>query len=275
MTVDAGPLPVDAGPPRVVDGGLVGPFSRGTVTLSQRVREDVTRTVVTATVSATFVDVAAQTPNPCVERAEGACMVRIGNQGSAIIGTFASAGTLTFDGLLPREQPDSGVVDAGLFDGGWALAPNDAGLVSESVTQRLFFGGSELVVHAEGATVPPFTSPLLTTPAQLTVSTPRCVPTCAPISRSTPFRVSWSGVSNAEAEVRLSTAQVTVTCRAPAEQNALEVPATLLQELTPSATPGEATLTMLARTSVSLDAGSWNVVFSAETPTLLPVTVLP
>lgn len=275
MTVDAGSTPVDAGPPRVVDGGLVGPFAMGTITLSQRVREEVTRTLITATVTATFLDVSAGTPNPCVERVEGACVVRVCNVGSAITGAGASAGLLTFDGLLPRDQPDSGLADAGLFDGGWALAPNDAGLVSESFTQRLFFGGSELVVHAGGATVPPFTSPPLTTPAQLTVSTPRCVPACAPISRSTPYRVSWSGVSNAEAEVRLSTPQVTVTCRAPAEQNALEVPASLLQELTPSVAAGEATLTMLARTSVSLDAGPWNVVFSAETPTLLPVTVLP
>lgn len=275
MTVDAGPMPVDAGPPRVVDGGVVGPLSLGSITLSQRVREEATRTLVSATVTATFTDVAAGTPNPCVERVEGPCLVRICNVGGAISGAVASAGVLTFDGLLPRELPDSGVLDAGLFDGGWALAPNDAGLVSESVTQRLFFGGSELVVHAEGSTVPPFTSPTLTTPAQLAVSTPRCLPTCAPIARSVPFRVSWSGVSNAEAEVRLSTPQVTVTCRAPAEQNSLEVPATLLQELTPSVTAGEATLTMLARTSVSLDAGAWNVVFSAETPTLLPITVLP
>lgn len=275
MLVDAGSMPVDAGPVRVVDGGVVGPFSMGTVTLSQRVREEASRTLLSATITASFTEVAAGTPNPCVERVEGSCVVRICNLASAISGVAASAGVLTFDGLLPRELPDSGMSDAGVFDGGWELAPNDAGLVSESVTQRLFFGGSELVVHAEGSTVPAFTSPPLTTPAQLVVSTPRCLPTCAPISRDTPFRVSWSGVSNAQAEVRLSTPQVTVTCRAPAEQNSLEVPATLLHELTPSVTAGEATLTMLARTSVSLDAGSWNIVFSAETPTLLPVTVLP
>lgn len=275
MVVDAGLMPVDAGPPRVVDGGVVGPFSLGVVTLSQRVREEASRTVVSATLTATFTDVVAGTPNPCIERVEGTCVLRVCNVGSAIIGAVTSAGALTFDGLLPRVLPDAGSMDAGPFDGGWVLAPNDAGLISESVAQRLFFGGSEVAVHAEGSTIPAFTSPLLLTPAQLAVSTPRCLPTCTPIPRDTPLRVSWTGVSNAEAEVRLSTPQVTVTCRVPAEQNSLEVPVALLQELTPSLTPAEATLTMLARTSVSFDAGAWTVVFAAETPTLLPVTILP
>lgn len=273
--VDAGPMPVDAGPPRVVDGGLVGPFSRGAITLSQTVREEAARSIASATLTATFTGVAAGTPNPCIERVEGACLVRVCNLGGAVMGVSASAGVLTFEGLLPPLESDAGSTDAGELDGGWALAPGDAGLVSRFVAQRLFFGGSEVVVRAEGATVPAFTSPLLTTPAQLTVSTPRCVPTCAPLSRATPLRVSWSGVSNAEAEVRLSTPQVTLTCRVPAEQGSLEVPVTLLQELTPSVTSGEATLTMLARSSVSFDAGSWSVVFSAETPTLLPITLLP
>lgn len=269
-------MPVDAGPPRVVDGGLVGPFSRGAITLSQTVREEAARSIATATLSATFTDVAAGTPNPCVERVEGACAVRVCNLGGAVTGVSASAGVLSFEGLLPPPESDAGSLDAGELDGGWVLAPGDAGPVSRLVAQqRLFFGGTEVVVRAEGATVPAFISPVLTTPAQLTVSTPRCVPTCAPLSRATPLRVSWSGVSNAEAEVRLSTPQVTVTCRAPAEQGSLEVPVALLQELTPSLTSGEATLTMLARSSVSFDAGAWSVVFSAETPTLLPITLLP
>ena len=42
--VDGGRPVVDAGPPRVVDGGVVGPFARGLLLVSQTVREEVTRT---------------------------------------------------------------------------------------------------------------------------------------------------------------------------------------------------------------------------------------
>jgi hypothetical protein len=278
--VDAGRLPVDAGPPRVVDGGVVGPFSRGRLLISQTVREEATRTTASFAFSATFTEVAAGTPNPCIERREGACKVRICNQGERVEGTTVSPGTLTLEGLLPVEVDagrDAGPVDAGNEDGGarLTLSPNDAGLVSFAVTQRLFFGGTEVTVQGQGGGVPAFTSPLLVTPAQLSLSTPRCMPACAAIPRDLPFRVAWANVSDALVSIQLSTSQVSVTCEAPAEQAVLEVPTAALAELTPSVASGDATLFVLARRSVHFDAGTWDVTFSAETPTLFPVIVLP
>lgn len=278
--VDAGRPIVDAGPPRVVDGGLVGPFSRGLLLASQTVREEVTRTTSSFTFSAAFTEVAAGTPNPCIERRDGACTVRVCNQGERVVGTTVSAGTLTLEGLLPVEVDagrDAGPLDAGTDDGGarLTLSPNDAGLVSFAVPQRLFFGGTEVAVQSEGGGVPAFTSPVLVMPAQLTLSTPRCMPTCAAIPRDLPFRVAWANVSDALVSIQLSTPQVTVTCEAPAEQAVLEIPATVLAELTPSVASGDATLVVLARRSVHFDAGVWDVTFSAETPTLLPIIVLP
>lgn len=273
--VDAGRPPVDAGPPRVVDGGLLPASSTGRIVVSQAVREVGLRTTVTSSVFARFVEVAAGTPNPCVERTEGACVVRVCNEGPGVAGALVSPGALTLEGLLPLAR--DGGVDAGMPDAGprLLLEPTDAGLVAFVVGQRLFFGGAELTVTAAGAEVPPFTSPALLTPAQLTVSTPRCMPTCAAIPRDVPYRVAWANVSGAEVSVQLTTPQVTVTCTAPAEQAVLEVPPSVLGELTPTSAAGDATLLVLARTSVRLDAGSWDVTVSAETPTLLPVEVLP
>jgi hypothetical protein len=114
--VDAGRPSVDAGPPRVVDGGVVGPFSRGLLLASQTVREEVTRTTASFAFSATFTEVAAGTRNPCIERREGACSVRICNQGERVEGTTVSPGKLTLEGLLPVEAEggrDAGPVDAG------------------------------------------------------------------------------------------------------------------------------------------------------------------
>ncbi len=274
--VDAGRLPFDAGPPRVVDGGVVGPFSRGLLRASQTVRDEVTRTTASFTFSAIFTEVAAGTPNPCIERREGACSVRLCNQGARVEGTTVSPGTLTLEGLLPIEL-DAGPVDAGNEDGGarLALSPNDAGLVSFAVPQRLFFGGTEVTVQSQGGGVPAFTSPVLVMPAQLTLSTPRCMPVCASIPRDLPLRVAWANVSGAEVSVQLNTPQVTVTCVSPAEQAVLEVPSSLLSELTPSVASGDATLVVLARRSVHFDAGAWDVTLSAETPTLFPIIVLP
>jgi len=278
--VDAGRPVVDAGPPRLVDGGVVGPFTRGLLLASQTVREEVTRTTSAFTFSAAFTEVAAGTPNPCIERREGACSVRICNQNERVEGTSVSPGSLTLDGLLPLEVDagrDAGPLDAGTDDGGTrvTLSPNDAGIVSFAVRQRLFFGGAEVTVQGQGGGVPAFTSPVLVMPAQLTLSTPRCMPTCAAIPRDLPFRVGWANVSDALVSVRLSTSQVTVTCEAPAEQSVLQVPTTALAELTPSVASGDATLVVLARRSVSFDAGAWNVTFAAETPTLFPIIVLP
>ena len=278
--VDAGRPAVDAGPPRVVDGGVVGPFSRGLLLVSQTVREEVTRTTASFAFSAAFTEVAAGTPNPCVERREGACTVRICNQDARVEGTTVSPGALTLEGLLSIEVDagrDAGAVDAGTGDGGarLTLAPNDAGLVSFAVPQRLFFGGAEVTVHAQGAGVPAFSSPALVMPAQLTLSTPRCMPTCAALPRDLPFRVAWANVSGADVSVQLNTPQVTVTCEAPAEQAVLEIPPAVLAELTPSVASGDATLVVLARRSLRFDAGAWDVTFAAETPTLLPITVLP
>ena len=278
--VDAGRPLVDAGPPRVVDGGVVGPFSRGLLLASQTVREEVTRTPASFAFSATFTEVTAGTPNPCIERSEGACTVRICNLNERVEGTSVAPGTLTLVGLLPVEVDagrDAGPFDAGLEDGGarLTLLPNDAGLVSFSVGQRLFFGGTEVTVQSQGGGVPAFTSPVLVMPAQLTLSTPRCMPICASIPRDLPLRVAWANVSGAEVSVQLNTSQVTVTCAAPAEQSVLEVPASLLTELTPSVASGDATLVVLARRSVRFDAGTWDVTLSAETPTLFPIIVLP
>lgn len=276
---DGGRPPVDAGPPRVVDGGLVGPFSRGVVSLSQVVRDEGNRTTASTLLSATFTDVPAGTPSPCVERREGTCSVRVCNVGAGVVGATVSAGVVTFEGLLAEEVRDAGffVPDAGDEDAGvrWVMTPLDSGVASRSVPQRLFFGGDTVTASASGGVVPAFTSPPLTTPAQLQVSKPRCQPACPDVPRDAPLKVEWSGVSFAEVRVTVNTPQVSVTCEAPAEQNALEVPAALLAELTPSTTSGEATLVVLARTAVRVDAGAWDVTLAAETPTFLPVRVLP
>jgi hypothetical protein len=277
--LDAGRLPVDAGPPRVVDGGLVGPSFTGLVSVSQVLRDEGSRTTASTQLTASFSQVAPLTPNPCVERREASCVVRVCNVGAAGLGSPVSAGQLTFTGLLPREVPDGGLFspDAGDDDGGarWVLSPLDSGVASSSVPQRLFFGGDSLTVSASGGVVPAFTSPALTTPAQVSVSKPRCTPACPPVRRDVPLEVTWTGVSFATVRVTLSSPQVSVTCEAPAEQNALRVPAALLSELTPSVAPGDATLVVLARTAVSFDAGAWDVTFAAETPTFLPIEVLP
>lgn len=219
------------------------------------------------------------TVNPCVERREGGCVVRVCNVGAAGLGTTVSAGPLTFTGLLPREVPDGGLFepDAGDDDGGvrWVLLPLDSGVASLQVPQRLFFGGDTLGVSGTGGAVPAFSSPPLTTPAQLLVSRPRCAPSCPPVRRDVPLEVTGSGVSFATVRVVLNTPQVSVTCEAPAEQNALQVPAALLSELTPSVASGDATLVVLARTAVSFDAGVWDITVAAETPTFLPIDVLP
>ncbi|MBL8923119.1 MAG: hypothetical protein JNJ54_29990 [Myxococcaceae bacterium] len=277
--VDAGRTPVDAGPPRVVDGGLVGPFAIGLVSVSQVVRDEGSRTTASTLLSAVFTEVGPLTPNPCVERREGACLVRICNLGAAPLGTTVSAGPLTLTGLLPREVPDGGLAapDAGDEDGGvrWVLQPLDSGVASLQVPQRLFFGGDTLGVSAGGDAVPAFVSPPLTTPAQVLVSKPRCTPGCPPVRRDVPLEVAWSGVSFATVRVVVNTPQVSVRCDAPAEQSALQVPAALLAELTPSVAPGDATLVVVARTAVSFDAGAFDVTLAAETPTFLPVEVLP
>jgi hypothetical protein len=281
MGVDGGRPAVDAGPTRVVDGGTVGPFKRGFVTLSQTVREEPTRTTVSATLSATFLEVAAGTPSPCAEVVMGACVVRTCNVGGSLAASTTSAGSIRFDGLLPPLQPaDAGAdagVDAGSLDAGfeWVLLPDDAGVASRSVAQRVFFGGAPVTVSASGDVVPAFTSPELLTPAQVSLSSPRCVQACAPVSRAEPLRVAWSGVSGVDVLVRLSTAQVTVTCTADAVRGSLEVPVEALAELPPSAAVGEATLTVLARAATRFDAGAWDVTVAAETPTLLPVSLLP
>jgi hypothetical protein len=277
-SLDGGPPPVDAGQPWVVDGGLVGPFSRGALVISQTVREEGIRTIASSVFTAFLTQVPARTSNPCVERTEGACKVRICNQGERIEGASVSPGSLTLVGLRPLEV-DAGPVDAGSGGGGVrvTLWPNDAGIVSFAAPQRLFFGGDELVVqgHGDGDGVPAFVSPVLVTPAQLRVSTPRCTATCPTIARDQPFRVAWANVLGADIIVQLNTRQVSVTCEAPAEQAALIMPEALLSQLTPSLTPQDATLVVLARRSVQFDAGSWNLTFSAETPTLLPITVTP
>lgn len=278
--MDAGRPLVDAGEPRVVDGGLVGPFAQGLIVISQVVREDGPRTLASATVTARFVEVAAGTPSPCVERVEGACRVRVCNRSGSVAGATISPGVLELEGLLPVAVDggrDAGGADAGALDAGSALTlvPDDAGLSSLSVPQRLFFGGAQVTVRSSGAGVPAFTSPVLETPAQLTLSVPRCMPTCAPVPRDVPLRVAWANVSGADVLVQLSTPQVSVTCQAPAEQAVLEVPAALLAELTPTVGPGDATLLVLARRAVRFDAGAFDVTLSAETPTLLPIEVLP
>lgn len=264
----------------MVDGGLVGPFSTGVVSVSQVVREEGNRTTASTLLTGVFSEVAPQTPSPCVERTQGPCVVRLCNVGASGLGVTVSAGSLALTGLLPREgPPDGGLAppDAGDGDGGtrWVLQPLDSGVVSLQVSQRVFFGGDQLSVSASGGVVPAFTSPTLTTPAQVTVSKPRCVPTCPPVRRDVPLEVTWSGVSFAAVVVTVNTPQVSVTCQAPAEQNALQVPSALLGELTPSTMSGDATLVVLARTVVSFDAGTFDVTFAAETPTFLPIEVLP
>ncbi len=289
-TPDAGTMPVDAGPSRVVDGGLVGPFARGEVLVSQSVREVGTRSVFSSHLSASFLEVGAPTPSPCVERREGSCVLRVCNQTGAIVANTRTAGAITWWGLLPLERDagsdgglDGGAADGGVdggedggaLDGGWLLHPNDAGLVGVSAPQRLFFAGSELSATASGGDLPAFSTPTLLAPAQLTLTTPRCVPACPPLPRDTGFDVGWSGVGEGDVFVQLTTPQVTVTCSAPATSGTLTVPPSLMAELTPSVSSGEATMLVKTRTSVQFDAGGFDVAFAAETPALFPVTVLP
>jgi hypothetical protein len=275
---DAGRPPVDAGPPRVVDGGLIGPFSTGELVISQAVRVVGIRSVFSTSLSARFFEVAAGTPSSCVERVEGGCTLRVCNLGTPNVGTPRSAGAIVLTGLLPLET-DGGFdeVDAGAPDAGsvYTLLPNDAGIASSFVAQRLFFGGTEVVASAIGDTVPGFVSPVLTTPGQPTVTKPRCVPTCPSVPRDAPYEVSWGNVGDGDVVVQVSTAQVTAWCVAPASDGRLTIPATLMSELTPSTVPGDATLVVKARTSVRFDAGGFDVRFSAETPTLSSIDVLP
>lgn len=289
MTPDAGQPPVDAGPLRVVDGGLVGPFARGEVIVSQSVREVGTRSVFSSQLSASFLEVAAPTPSPCLERRDGNCVLRICNQTGAIVATTRTAGAITFWGLLPLERDagkgdggvdageptDGGDGDAGELDGGWLVTPSDAGFVGVGVSQRLFFAGNELSATASGGDLPAFSTPTLLAPAQLTLTKPRCLPACPPVPRDAPLEVGWSGVGEGEVFVQLTTPQVTVTCSALATSGTSSIPVSLLAELTPSVSSGEATMVVKTRTSVQFDAGGFEVAFAAETPALFPLTVLP
>lgn len=289
---DAGSPLVDAGPERFVDGGLVGPFARGEVIVTQTAREVGARTVFTSRLSARFVEVAAPTPSPCVERAEPPCVLRICNLSGSVAASPRSAGEVTIWGLLPLERDagrsdggldgggdagsnDGGPGDDGGLDGGWPLERVDGGVRTTTVSQRVFFSSTELFVTATGDEVPAFTTPAVLAPAQLTLASPRCVPTCPAVPRDAPFDVRWTGVGFGEVVVQLTTPQVTITCSRQATDGPLSIPTSLLAELTPSTSSGEATLLVKTRSSVQVDAGGFEVSFSAETPELFPITVLP
>jgi hypothetical protein len=170
---DAGRPPVDAGPPLVVDGGTLGPAQWGAIELTQHARTSGSQVTYSSFVRASFLEIPAETPNPCVERRQGRCTVRVCNVDGAVRGLVRRAGTLTLEGALVVDGPDDGPdggPDGGL-DGGHdagspppdggalTLVTTDAGAFS-SVPGRLFVDGLALTVRAEGDEVPAFTSPL-------------------------------------------------------------------------------------------------------------------
>ncbi len=281
---DAGRPPVDAGPPRVVDGGTVGPAQWGVVELTQRARTTGSRTTFSARVQASFLEVAAGTPNPCVERTEGACVVRVCNLDGAVQGIARRAGALTLEGALLVDGPDGGLdggrdagLDAGstlpMDDGGvLTLVPTDAGAFA-AVSARLFTSGQTLNLRAGGDEVPPFVSPPLSAPSQVTVRFPRCGTTCPVVSRELPLRVEWTDAPVGDVLVELVGRQVSARCRSIGLEERFELAPEVLREFPPTVEPGDATLIVSGVSTVSFDAGTWDITLTASTPTLVPLTL--
>jgi hypothetical protein len=282
-TPDAGRLPPDAGPPRVVDGGTIGPAQWGTIELTQRARTSGSRITFSSTVQATFVELTGETPNPCVERPVSGCTVRICNVEGAVIGLRRRPGTITIEGALLVDRPDGGV-DGGLDGGrdGGAEPFEDGGVVTLVATDagafaalpgRLFTDDLPLIVHASGDEVPAFTSPLLLAPAQPSVQFPRCGTTCPVVSRALPLRVEWTDAPVADVRIELVGRQVSARCVLSGLEQRFELDPEVLGEFLPSLEPGDATLIVAGVRSVGFDAGTWSVTLSASTPTLIPLTL--
>jgi hypothetical protein len=282
-TPDAGRLPPDAGPPRVVDGGTIGPAQWGTIELTQRARTSGSRVTFSSTVQATFVEVAAGTPNPCIEWHTSGCTVRVCNVDGAITGRARRAGTITIEGALIVDGTDGGVDggldggrDAGLAmseDGGvLTLVASDAGSFA-AVAGRLFTDELPLTVRAQGDEVPAFTSPPLLAPAQPSVQFPRCGTSCPVVSRELPLRVEWTEAASSDVRIELVGRQVSARCLIRGLEERFEIEPEVLREFLPSVEPGDATLIVAGVRSVGFDAGTWSVTLSASTPTLIPLTL--
>ncbi|MDX2010721.1 MAG: hypothetical protein SFW67_11040 [Myxococcaceae bacterium] len=263
----------------------MGPAQWGTIELTQRTRTSGSRTTFSTRVLASFLDVAAGTPNPCVERTEGACTVRVCNLDGAVRGIARRTGVLTLEGALLVDGPDGGPdggrdaggLDAGITlpmdDGGvLTLVPTDAGAFA-AVNARLFTDGLAMIIRASGDEVPPFVSPPLLAPSQVTVRFPRCATTCPVVSRELPLRVEWADAPVGDVLIELVGRQVSARCRSRGLEERFELGPEVLREFPPTVEPGDATLIVSGVSSVSFDAGTWDVTLTASTPTFVPLTL--
>jgi hypothetical protein len=249
------------------------------VTLTQRVSTSGMPLRFASRAQASFLDVAANTPNPCIEFAQSGCIVRVCNLEGAGSGVFRRAGVVTLEGSLTADPldagPDGGADDGGVepADGGvLTLWPTDAG-ASVVVNTRLFTAGLPLVVSASGDEVPAFISPSLPAPSQLVVTSPRCEGTCAPLSRAAPIRVEWTNAPVGDVSVQLVGRQVSARCLASGLDERFEMEPEVLREFPPTVEPGDTTLIVSGTSARSFDAGGWAVTFSASTPTFIPLVL--
>jgi hypothetical protein len=284
--VDAGRPAPDAGPERIVDGGTLGPLQLGSIDLVQRARTTGQTVRFTSSVQATFLEVAAGTPNPCVERIDGRCTVRVCNAGGAVVGTPRRAGVLTLEGALVVDRPDGGPdagadagsdggADAGGLntDGGvLTLGPGEGGTAVVTVPARLFTAGQTLVVRATGDEVPAFASPPLEAPSQLIVTSPVCDSPCT-VTRALPVRVSWRNAPAGDVSIELVGRQVSARCTASGREERFDLEPSVLEEFPPSVELGDTSLVISGVSASSFDAGGFRVTVRASTPTLVPLVL--
>lgn len=173
-------------------------------------------------------------------------------------------------GASTRPAPHAGIVQLTGLTQPLSLTPATDGSYPASILQTtsLWTGGETLTASAPGASVPAFTTSVMT-PRRITLSAPTLPTGDWMIDRAQPIALTWSGATAEDIIVTLGVITidpVELECVFPASAGAGTLPAAALG-LLPT---GDAYYTIVSRTRQQVDTADWRITLRADTDAILP-----
>jgi len=238
-------------------GTAGGASNVGSIGLSQHCTTTMGVESCSAAVNAFFM--VAPVNNPCTALMFGPCtLVECPLDAGIASPMLESAGAITVTGSR---------LDGGSFRADLDFSADAGGYSGALVLERLWNGGETFTVSATGATVPAISNRTVTAPAPVTLTSPVCTSSgCAPIPRSQPLTVSWSGGAGTSVSIGLTSARTgdptkILSCTFTSSPGT--IPANALGRLNQSDAGYTNVLTVLNTNTTTVNAGAWSTGISA------------
>lgn len=181
----------------------------------------------------------------------------------------------TGDAGTPPPPPNAGDITftGGLIAStGIVLKPGtDGRYPAQTGSTQIFSGGENLTVAFTGAkdSIPAFAGKALAAPSEVVVTPAISFLAPTTVSRTTDFKLTWTGGGQGNVTVNLGTVQnglksVGIQCEAAASAGTLTVPQAAVAKLQPTSTTQNGSISVLASNSTEFTAGDAKVTYVAN-----------